>query len=152
PAEIAPFAMSRKASFYHPRYKYPPNRAITAVNYVGRKEAQCIAVDASDHLYVTDDFIVTHNTMQTIVALRLLFHAGLIRNALVVCPKPLVINWTRELRLWAPDVTFEVLTGDLEQRRYLWHVSNCPLKLVNYELRGRDADEVQDERVKFDVV
>src|SRR5206468_4059875 len=33
-------------------------------------------------------------TAQVLVALRLLFHGGLIRRALVVCPKPLVINWT----------------------------------------------------------
>jgi SNF2 family DNA or RNA helicase len=91
-------------------------------------------------------------TAQVIIALRLLFHAGLIRNALVVCPKPLVINWTRELRLWAPDVPFEVITGDTETRRAIWHVSNCPLKLVNYELLTRDAVEVSDEKVRFDVV
>jgi SNF2 family DNA or RNA helicase len=91
-------------------------------------------------------------TMQTIIALRLLFHAGLIHNALVVCPKPLVINWTRELRLWAPDVPFEVITGDTETRRAIWHVSNCPLKLINYELLTRDAEEVDDEKVHFDVV
>src|SRR5262249_31368233 len=77
-------------------------------------------------------------TAQVLIALRLLFHAGLIRNALIVCPKPLVINWTRELRLWAPDVPFEVITGDTETRRAIWHVSNCPLKLVNYELLTRD--------------
>jgi len=91
-------------------------------------------------------------TMQTIIALRLLFHAGLIHNALVVCPKPLVLNWTRELRLWAPDVPFEVVAGDTETRRAIWHVSNCPLKLVNYELLTRDAVEVSDEKVCFDVV
>jgi SNF2 family DNA or RNA helicase len=91
-------------------------------------------------------------TAQVIIALRLLFHAGLIHNALVVCPKPLVINWTRELRLWAPDVPFEVITGDTETRRAVWHVSNCPLKLVNYELLTRDAVEVGDEKVRFDVV
>ncbi len=91
-------------------------------------------------------------TMQTIIALRLLFHAGLIRNALVVCPKPLVINWTRELRMWAPDVPFEVIAGDTQTRRAIWYVSNCPLKLVNYELLTRDAVEVGDEKVRFDVV
>jgi SNF2 family DNA or RNA helicase len=91
-------------------------------------------------------------TMQTIVALRLLFHAGLIHKALVVCPKPLVINWTRELRMWAPDVPFEVVNGDTETRRAVWHVSNCPLKLVNYELLTRDAVEIADEKVRFDVV
>jgi SNF2 family DNA or RNA helicase len=91
-------------------------------------------------------------TMQTIVALRLLFHSGLIRNALVVCPKPLVINWSRELRTWAPDIPFEVVSGDTETRRATWHVSNCPLKLINYELLTRDAAEATDEKVHFDVV
>ncbi len=91
-------------------------------------------------------------TVQVIVSLRLLFHAGLIQNALVVCPKPLVINWSRELRLWAPDVPFEVIGGDLEQRRAQWHVSNCPVKLVNYELLTRDDVLVGDERCRFDVV
>jgi SNF2 family DNA or RNA helicase len=91
-------------------------------------------------------------TVQVIVSLRLLFHAGLIRNALVVCPKPLVINWSRELRMWAPDLPFEVLSGDTDTRRAMWQVSNCPVKLVNYELLTRDADEIADERVRFDVV
>jgi SNF2 family DNA or RNA helicase len=91
-------------------------------------------------------------TMQTIIALRLLFHGGLIRRALVVCPKPLVINWTRELRTWGPDLPFEVVGGDLAARRATWFASKCPLKLVNYELLTRDADLVADERVKFDVV
>jgi SNF2 family DNA or RNA helicase len=91
-------------------------------------------------------------TAQVLIALRLLFHAGLIHNALIVCPKPLVINWSRELRLWAPDVPFEVITGDTETRRAIWHVSNCPLKLINYELLTRDVEEVGDEKVQFDVV
>jgi SNF2 family DNA or RNA helicase len=91
-------------------------------------------------------------TMQTIVALRLLFHGGLIRTALLVCPKPLVPNWVRELRMWAEDVPFEVIGGDGEARRCAWLVSNCPLKLVNYELLTRDAGYLADERVRFDVV
>ena len=35
---------------------------------------------------------------------------------------------------------FEVIGGDTEPRRASWHVSNCPLKLVNYELLTRDAE------------
>ena len=91
-------------------------------------------------------------TVQVIVSLRLLFQAGLIKTVLVVCPKPLVINWSRELRMWAPDLPFEVLGGDTDARRAMWRVSNCPVKLVNYELLTRDVAEVADERVKFDVV
>lgn len=35
---------------------------ITDIKYVGRKQCRCILVSNPDHLYITDDFIVTHNT------------------------------------------------------------------------------------------
>ena len=98
------------------------------------------------HAALLADEMGLGKTVQVIMALRLLFHAGLIRRALVVCPKPLVVNWTRELRIWAEDVPFEVIGGDTETRRAAWLVSNCPLKLVNYELLTRDAAEVADEQ------
>jgi SNF2 family DNA or RNA helicase len=91
-------------------------------------------------------------TMQAILALRLLFHAGLIRRALLVCPKSLVSNWCRELRFWADDLPFEVLGGDTESRRAGWLVSNSPLKLVNYEILTRDAGYLTEESMSFDVV
>lgn len=42
------------------------NRAICKIEYVGNKECQCILVDSEKHLYVTDSFIVTHNTTAAI--------------------------------------------------------------------------------------
>lgn len=91
-------------------------------------------------------------TAQAILALRLLFHQGVIQRALVVCPKPLVPNWSRELKMWAPDIPFETFDGDPDQRRTLWLVSNCPLKLVNYETLTRDVELATDPRVQFDLV
>jgi SNF2 family DNA or RNA helicase len=91
-------------------------------------------------------------TIQAILAMRLLFHAGLIRRALLVCPKPLVHNWSRELSAWAPDLPFEVVGGGLEARRAAWTVSNAPLKLVNYEVLTRDAELVAGEEVGFDLM
>jgi superfamily II DNA or RNA helicase len=35
---------------------------IKNIEYVGKEETQCIYVDADDHLYLTEKFIVTHNT------------------------------------------------------------------------------------------
>ncbi|HQR43089.1 MAG TPA: SNF2-related protein, partial [Gemmatales bacterium] len=91
-------------------------------------------------------------TMQTIVSLRLLLHAGDVRRALIVCPKPLVPNWLNELKLWAPDVPVEVIAGDAISRKVAWTASRTPLKLVNYELLTRDADLVTDPEVQFDLV
>ncbi len=104
------------------------------------------------HAAMIADEMGLGKTAQVIVSLRLMFHNGMINNALVVCPKPLVVNWTRELRLWAPDVPFEVVTGDAAIRRAIWFHSKAPLKLVNYEVLTRDAEWACDESLHFDVV
>lgn len=61
PNEISPFRLKRKAALVRPK-KHAPRRKIVAVSAVGMKPAQCIAVDHPRHLYVTDDYILTHNT------------------------------------------------------------------------------------------
>jgi hypothetical protein len=35
---------------------------IVSINYLGKKGAQCIMIDDENHLYVTNNYIVTHNT------------------------------------------------------------------------------------------
>ena len=36
---------------------------IKSVEYIGEEKTQCIEIDHPDHLYVTDNYIVTHNTV-----------------------------------------------------------------------------------------
>jgi len=38
------------------------HRHITGYRYIGKKSARCIAVSNPDSLYITDDFVITHNT------------------------------------------------------------------------------------------
>ena len=38
-------------------------RYIKAINYVGSDECQCIYINDPEHLYITDDYIPTHNTV-----------------------------------------------------------------------------------------
>ncbi len=104
------------------------------------------------HAALLADEMGLGKTAQAILTLRLLFHQGVVRQGLVICPKPLMHNWARELRMWAPDVPFETIEGDADKRRTTWLVSNCPLKLINYESVTRDADLATHEKVFFDVV
>jgi SNF2 family DNA or RNA helicase len=104
------------------------------------------------HAALLADEMGLGKTAQALLSMRLLFHAGLIQRGLIVAPKPLVFNWCRELRLWAPDLPFEVIAGDTAARRTAWLVSNCPLKLVNYEILTRDAGILSEDGVDFDVV
>ena len=41
---------------------------ILKVEISGYEECQCISVDHPEHLYVTDDFIVTHNTLSALIS------------------------------------------------------------------------------------
>ena len=63
PAGLEPFRLSRKADLYHAHGGGRPARFIKSIEPVSAQETQCISVAARDSLYVTDDFILTHNTL-----------------------------------------------------------------------------------------
>src|SRR5699024_8422521 len=54
------FYISRKKDKARVRNK-PVQDEIVDIKYVGKEDAKCIAIDSEDHLYITDDFVVTHN-------------------------------------------------------------------------------------------
>ena len=63
PENIKPFRLARKTAIYEKYGAGRPMRFIKNIELVGEAETQCISVDALDSLYVTDDFIITHNTL-----------------------------------------------------------------------------------------
>jgi hypothetical protein len=61
--DLNPFSLQRKADKWKLSKKNPPSRYITNIELLEEQEEQlCIMVDNKDHLYLTDNFIVTHNT------------------------------------------------------------------------------------------
>jgi len=59
---IIPFHLTRKADRCKLRHGQGVTRSIDRIEYAGKKPCQCIKVSNPRGLYVTDDFIVTHNT------------------------------------------------------------------------------------------
>jgi exodeoxyribonuclease-5 len=57
-----PFTVAFKASRWSPSTKNPPSRYITGIRAIEPEEQQCITVDRPDGLYLTDEYIVTHNS------------------------------------------------------------------------------------------
>ncbi|MCE2810175.1 MAG: DEAD/DEAH box helicase [Planctomycetota bacterium] len=91
-------------------------------------------------------------TMQAITAIRMLLLSGEIRNALLVCPKPLVTNWMREFRQWAPEIPIAVIQGDSSKRAWVWSNPQAPVKIANYELMLKDSAVIDDGSLYFDLV
>ncbi|MEK0425895.1 MAG: hypothetical protein RJB11_1986 [Planctomycetota bacterium] len=91
-------------------------------------------------------------TMQAITAIRMLLLSGEIRNTLLVCPKPLVTNWMREFRQWAPEIPIAVIQGDSSKRAWVWSNPQAPVKIANYELMLKDSAVIDDGSLYFDLV
>lgn len=62
------FKLTRKKDRCRNRTKPELKRGLIEVRYVGKSEMQCIKVDNPDGLYVTDNYIVTHNTGKTLLS------------------------------------------------------------------------------------
>jgi hypothetical protein len=60
PNHINPFYISRKAQRFSCNYMH--HIGIQSIEPISEKEVKCIQVDNSENLYITDDYIVTHNS------------------------------------------------------------------------------------------
>jgi hypothetical protein len=56
------FKLNRKKERITPQLNII-NRTISSIEYIGEDLAQCITIDSPTHLYLTDNFIVTHNSL-----------------------------------------------------------------------------------------
>ena len=62
---LCPFRLSRKAQAWQEvwrRRKHAFEQTVVDVKLVGRAQAQCIKVSGDHQTYITDDYVVTHNT------------------------------------------------------------------------------------------
>ncbi|NOY42807.1 MAG: DEAD/DEAH box helicase [Planctomycetes bacterium] len=91
-------------------------------------------------------------TMQAIVAMRLLAHQGQVRRTLLVCPKPLVTNWQREIAMWAPELPVTVIEGKQSRREWLWQNAKTGVLLANYESLIRDQRHALAVEEPFDLM
>jgi hypothetical protein len=63
PNGINPFRLTRKAERVKERNYWRFKRFVVGIEEAGEQECACILIDHPSHLYVTNDYIVTHNTL-----------------------------------------------------------------------------------------
>ncbi|TQH49600.1 hypothetical protein FLI59_30970 [Pseudomonas aeruginosa] len=76
---------------------------VSRIEFIGEHEARCISVAHPDRLYITDDFIVTHNTY---MAIHSMVKIG--KRTLITMQPRYQINWVREL-----NKIVKLIPGDL---------------------------------------
>ena len=90
-------------------------------------------------------------TMQAITSMRMLLRTHQARTILLICPKPLVTNWLREFKTWAPEVTVAAIQGNKSERAWHWKHNRAMVKVANYELLIRDQAIVTDNEQQYDL-
>ena len=89
-------------------------------------------------------------TVQTAVALDVVLKQPGRRRALIVCPASLRLNWERELKRWAPDLTVKRIRGSRSDREAYYRLP-IPVLIASYEQLRADAPAISN-LVSFDVV
>jgi hypothetical protein len=136
PGSIVPFWRPGKLAKWAggAEHKYKPTRSFVSVEPIGERECVCISVSAANKLYVTSDFVVTHNTIQALAALP----EG--ARAVVVGPAVAKGVWERECKRWRPDLTPVVLSG---RGSFRWP-SAGELVITNYDVLADAPMDAKD--------
>lgn len=138
-----PFYTDRKASEYRIKRGNYCSRYIEKIELIGKEESRCIHVTAPDHLYLTDNFVVTHNTLQAICSVVKAHNEADVYGesfpVLVICPAALKVNWQREFKKFAGIDAIILDDGNKSDWHRFWELkkpngeSICPVFITNYE-------------------
>lgn len=147
PFGMAPFRLERKLKLYGERIEKLPKRShghkkkITNVELLPEKQKTiCIKVDAEDELFVTKDFIVTHNTVVAqLSALRAIdsgFQTVLIAPTDILA-RQLFESFTRVLKgleeHFGNSITIDYLSGSMkaaEKKPILARIKNGETQII----------------------
>src|ERR1035437_1392213 len=139
PPEFIPFKLKRKIETFVAPTKYLPNRAISEVKFIGKELAQCILVDSDDHLYVTDNCILTHNTLSSILYVEM----NHFEKVIVITPNSLKFNYLNEVEKFTDSNSHIV-----GWRKNKCSIENAKYIIVNYDFFNPSREGKKDKEDK----
>tara|TARA_B100000700_G_scaffold311500_1_gene393424 strand:- start:48971 stop:51160 length:2190 start_codon:yes stop_codon:yes gene_type:complete len=108
-------------------------KTITSVTPHGYGQAVCIKVDRDDGLFITNDFIVTHNTKLLLDLFMYRRKLGQAKRALVLVPNFTNIqSWVDEIQVHQPELVGIGLEGSAKQRKELLEAEG-DVWIINYQ-------------------
>ena len=98
---FCPFHLESKKKEWNPIKSNYISKYISKIEFCKKEEQQCIAVDSKDNTYLTDNFIVTHNTASAMT-----YACWKKRKTIIICPANLRLNWRKEILKFTDEKAF----------------------------------------------
>ena len=115
PRGIEPFTREDRACRYRQRETrkaWGLTRTIVEITRIEDKSSRCIKIANEDGLYLTNDYIVTHNTPISIAFVSHLIASGKAKRGIMVLPANLVAQWPKEIERFRPGSKVQVISAD----------------------------------------
>ena len=153
PPQFIPFRLTRKLDKFVPPTKYLPKRVVRSIERVEDQESVCIRVSAEDSLYLTRNYIVTHNTLSALLTLAIAHSRGEDIKAVLVVPSISVKQWIAEATRWTPGFkTIAVPPKTPKKDRLSAYASDWNLMIIGYHVFTKDIDHIEKIQAKQAVV
>lgn len=151
PTPIKLFRLTRKREMNYEKHaagRAVLTRRIKSIVMIETEEAQCILLDSPEHLYITDNFIVTHNT-SICAALALSYERAANFRSIIIVPDTTLTDQTKEeYEFFGLDTgEYSGSSKDLEHQHVVatWQtLKNNPVVIQQFDILI--CDEVQGAR------
>lgn len=138
--DIIPFSIPRKAERCHKKIRMI-GRRIKSVESIGEVECQCISVSSPTRTYITDDFIVTHNTITSATISRL--HK--LPRTVIICPAAVKFNWFRDLQKFGFNPVYFTMYDSAKRRSFKAFIER--FIIINYDIIAKYGPEIVNYEV-----
>ena len=163
---IIPVSLPRKVNRVRKIRKYEPIRMITNIEYIGDFPCKCLTVDAKDGLFVIDNYIVTHNTVQsaTVACIKKKLYGY--KHCLILCAvNGSKYNWKKECELFTNEKAHilgtrvtkkgnEVIKSSVEKIEDIQNIDTLPYFIITNKetLRNKEIiKELERQSEKIDM-
>lgn len=154
---FCPFKLKHKCNEYtfistQPNYLV---KSIKSVKLLKKADAICIKVNSDDESYLTNNYIVTHNTTTSISASLL----GNFKKILIITTASLKTTWKKEIEIFEDKENIQVINGSEWKSGYKFTIVNYDIAQRFYEVAEEIAYEWKEmtnsdgtvERVKVPI-
>lgn len=142
---FCPFTLQAKCDHWSENKRIFASRYIKSVEYVREDFVQCISVTSPDNLYLTDNYIVTHNTIQTICAILMLKKYP----AVICCPATLKLNWKSEIEKFSNLKAMILEDSNKQSWMRYFEAGRADVFITNYESLKKYFVEKMPESGRF---